>query len=508
MKHGWISILASVVLVASVVMLAASKAAAQNVSDYRSKQSGNWSDPSTWEHYDGTTWVNATAAPTHTDGVITIRNGHTVTITASVTVDQVVVEAGGQVTVNSGGTFSTNDGAGHELTIYGTFLHSGTVPNPMNGGGVLASGGIYIHNTTSSAVRMLTFFGSNIDANSTFIYRDAGVAVSFSGRTYGNLTFESTSSWTVKPKGASPLTVQGDFTIGNNVTLDVSGFSGDINIAGNWTNNGTFIAGTGTVTFNGTGISSYGGSSTTTFNNLTINSGATLDIGTNTIFNISGTMTNNGTLKQTKTVNAANTVFLNISTDKYYGVEIKPGSNNLGSTTVSIRGNQTCGTGGTLPDAVKRCYDIVPSNQLESTIRFYYRSAEANSNTAPNVYHWNSSTSTWDLQTLVGRGGSGEGMYVEASGISSYSPFTLKDNQPTAITLSSFTARPSSSHSASLNWVAVIAFTLAGLVGAGAQYFWVYEDAPRWCESCPRAFLLSLSHPHRIYVYGSMWLRD
>jgi len=100
---------------------------------------------------------------------------------------------------------------------------------------------------------------------------------------------------------------------------------------------------------------------------------------------------------------------------------------------------------------------------LESTIRFYYRSVEENSNTSPDVYHWNSNTSTWDLQTLVGRGGSGEGMYVEASGISSYSPFALGDNQPTAITLSSFTAHPTTSQPTFFRWQWV---ALAGAVVA------------------------------------------
>ncbi|MBC8252495.1 MAG: hypothetical protein H8E35_00525 [Ardenticatenia bacterium] len=175
---------------------------------------------------------------------------------------------------------------------------------------------------------------------------------------------------------------------------------------------------------------------------LTIQTGTTLDVGTNTIFNVSGTMTNNGTLKQTKTVNqSATTSFLNVSTTKYYGVEITLGDvGDMGSTVVSIKGNQTCGTAGTLPNAVKRCYEITPTTPISATITFYYRSGEANNNTSPNVYHWNSSTSTWDLQTLVGRGGSGDGMYIEASGISSYSPFTLKDDQPTAVALSSFTA--------------------------------------------------------------------
>src|SRR5262245_13978042 len=48
--------------------------------DYRSKATGNWNSLLTWERYNGTIWVAAVASPTSTDGVITIQNGHTVTV--------------------------------------------------------------------------------------------------------------------------------------------------------------------------------------------------------------------------------------------------------------------------------------------------------------------------------------------------------------------------------------------------------------------------------------------
>ena len=44
----------------------------------------------------------------------------------------------------------------------------------------------------------------------------------------------------------------------------------DINDMGNWTNNGTFMPATHTVTFNGSSNQTIAGSSSTTFNNLTI----------------------------------------------------------------------------------------------------------------------------------------------------------------------------------------------------------------------------------------------
>ena len=71
---------------------------------------------------------------------------------------------------------------------------------------------------------------------------------------------------------------------GNTVTMDVSSSCLDLTInegtlsaassftvTGNWANNGTFSAGTQTVTFKGTRMQNISGSSVTTFNNITLN---------------------------------------------------------------------------------------------------------------------------------------------------------------------------------------------------------------------------------------------
>jgi hypothetical protein len=64
---------------------------------YRSYTSGNWNSNSTWQMSTngGGTWISATSTPTSSNGTITIRSPHTVTVTADVTVDQVVIDAGG-----------------------------------------------------------------------------------------------------------------------------------------------------------------------------------------------------------------------------------------------------------------------------------------------------------------------------------------------------------------------------------------------------------------------------
>lgn len=96
----------------------------QSAGDFRSFATGNWNNTATWERYDGSSWITpAPSTPTSADGAITIRNTHTVTITASVTADQLTIDAGGTLNNNTGGANLTlNDGTGTDLTINGTYL--------------------------------------------------------------------------------------------------------------------------------------------------------------------------------------------------------------------------------------------------------------------------------------------------------------------------------------------------------------------------------------------------
>lgn len=59
-----------------------------------------------------------------------------------------------------------------------------------------------------------------------------------------------------------------NITIKPGATLTISG-SNSLDVKGNWTNNGTFVSNSSTVNFNGTVAQFIGGSSVTTFNNLT-----------------------------------------------------------------------------------------------------------------------------------------------------------------------------------------------------------------------------------------------
>lgn len=101
---------------------------------YRSVQSGNWDATSTWEmSVDNVTWQPAAVAPTALANTITIRNTHTVQITAPVSIDQTVVAAGGTLVVSNPATaFTLQNGPGDDLEIQsgGTYVHGSSAPVP------------------------------------------------------------------------------------------------------------------------------------------------------------------------------------------------------------------------------------------------------------------------------------------------------------------------------------------------------------------------------------------
>ena len=100
----------------------------------------------------------------------------------------------------------------------------------------------------------------------------------------GNFTMSGTASATA----AANLTVNGNFTLGPGTTFGAA--SSSHIVRGNFSNSGTFTAGTSTFTFNGTGTQTIGGSNSTTFNSLNIdNAGGVVLSGVNTTVN--GTLT-------------------------------------------------------------------------------------------------------------------------------------------------------------------------------------------------------------------------
>lgn len=88
---------------------------------FRTRQSGNWNDPTTWEEDTGGGFNTTLNTPTSSSGTITIRNTHSVDIIANITIDEVNVENGGIVIVNPTVAVILNNGSGNDLIIDGEF---------------------------------------------------------------------------------------------------------------------------------------------------------------------------------------------------------------------------------------------------------------------------------------------------------------------------------------------------------------------------------------------------
>ena len=187
---------------------------------------------------------------------------------------------------------------------------------------------------------------------------------------------------------------------------------------------------------------------------LTVAAGGSLSLGAYGV-TVEGTVTNNGAMAQTLTVDAASTTFLTLrngadSTDKYLGATIDPGAGTLGSTTVTVWGNQYCPSA---TQGVLRCFEIDPATPSAAAITFYYTEAERNGETSPSmlVYHWDAGS--WNQETgTTTRGGSGDTQWVRVTDVAAYSPFSLNDGVPTSVTMAGYGGTAMDDGSILLEW--------------------------------------------------------
>jgi len=159
--------------------------------DYQSRATGNWSGTTTWQLYSSGAWANTSTPPTSsTTGQISVLNTHTVTVTASVTAQNLVVASGGTVSINSSQTLTVNNGMANGV---------------ISGSGVLKETG---------AGNLLDLNGANTYTGGTTI--DTGGTVSIGsdgnlGNTSGGITF---SGGTLQTTGSSAITTARTIALG------------------------------------------------------------------------------------------------------------------------------------------------------------------------------------------------------------------------------------------------------------------------------------------------------
>ena len=184
----------------------------------------------------------------------------------------------------SGSSYSTSYG---NLNINGTStldISTKTLNRYASGGSINMAAGSTLKLAASSGGQTGSNFPSNFttfafNVNSTVEYNAAdGVNQTlFASPNYGNLTLTNkTGSGSSTKTAGGNLTVAKNLTVSNAFTTFSSGTSRTHSVAGDWINDGSFTYITSsTVTFNGTANQLIGGTSATTFYNLTTNNTGT-----------------------------------------------------------------------------------------------------------------------------------------------------------------------------------------------------------------------------------------
>jgi hypothetical protein len=172
---------------------------------------------------------------------------------------------------------------------------------------------------------------------------------------------------------------------------------------------------------------------------VTVTAGGVLEMLPGSAITINNVLHNYGTLSQTKEIDGTGLVSY-FATGDYGGVTIEPNAEDIGDTTVLIRGHQDCENGFT---SVQRCFDIQPETNpgTGADLTFYFDVSELNGNncTSLDVYHWDGAD--WDSLPVspANRNCATLPYSVMVENVTDFSPFVLSSVSPTAVTLNTFT---------------------------------------------------------------------
>ncbi|MDD4991430.1 MAG: T9SS type A sorting domain-containing protein [Paludibacter sp.] len=417
---------------------------------FRSLTTGNWNSTSTWQQSTdgGVNWVAATTTPVTTDGSVTIRNGHTVTVSASVSADDVTVDAGGQVTVSSGQTLTVANGAAaNDMIVNGTLVNSGTVTTT----GILLvnAGGAYQHAQNGGTIPTATW-NTTSTCNITGITNATTLAGL--GQTFGNFTWNCTNQATGNFYLATNINVLGNFTVlSTGATNDPNNFSLRMsNTATGYTMNvgGNFVV-SNTAAFkmnNSTGACSLNIGGNLIINgagsNFCIVSGAV-----NSVVNLSGSFNlSAGTFTMSED---ANTGTLNVARDFSFasGTTITESSTGSGNIVFNGTTQQMFSSGGTVSNIINFTVNNGAILQMgtgasPSTITgagsFVLSAGATLGVTSPNGIVSAIGTASGNIQTTVGRTFTAGASYIYNGTSAQVTGTGLTQNTPANLTINNF----------------------------------------------------------------------
>jgi pectin methylesterase-like acyl-CoA thioesterase len=245
--------------------------------DFRTVRSGEWSDYTTWEKFNGTNWVATSAAtdyPAYDNGIstATIQNGHTVSYTQTFSkgfgyIQKTVIANGGQLIVAAGKTLSVAgiDGTTIVVKVDGTLTNLGAIGSNSKvlyqvNGRMVNSGTISLNTADSIAVTATATYQHDMNGGlparisfapgSTLLVTGIKTAqtnlFATTATTVGNMTWNCPAQQNYFALRSTLAAVAGNFTVKStgNTYVALANATATVRIGGNYTQTG------GTIYFN------------------------------------------------------------------------------------------------------------------------------------------------------------------------------------------------------------------------------------------------------------------
>ncbi|MFA6610708.1 MAG: hypothetical protein WCT15_07680, partial [Candidatus Omnitrophota bacterium] len=296
------------------------------------------------------TTINVTKGTLNTSSVALGSDSTTINVNGGILTGGAGLITAATLNVTAG-TFTAGSG-GVDLGSFSTV--AGTSGNYTHTGGtvdwITNSSLLHYYTDVDRVLPADTYFSVTLDPASTLAAFNPVFTLAGTTTMNGNLNIDppfipSTVTLNV---AANSLTVNGYLSIGSVGTLTIT--TGSVTVVGNWINNagayGSFIAGTGTIIFNGN--TTISGASINSFYNVIINNGKIL-IAPAANMNVSGNWTNNGgtftpgTGTVTFSGSAAQAINGTAATQTFYNFTISKSAGTLsasGSTTaITVSGD-------------------------------------------------------------------------------------------------------------------------------------------------------------------------
>ena len=187
-----------------LALLCNSPSFGQSMGDFRSRQTGSWTDSNAWEEFTATGWQNTNKQPTSNSGLVLIPAPHIITGNKKGSFDEIVVELGAELIVTQ--VVTIIDGPGIDLEVFGSLIINKTL-------NITGASSALVHGNSHTEIGSQGKIFFEDTSNTTF---DAGATILDNG------TFQPEGNSVVLLQAGSILTIGGKINMRNSAILRVS----------------------------------------------------------------------------------------------------------------------------------------------------------------------------------------------------------------------------------------------------------------------------------------------